>query len=484
MIDFLLNNYWIILVALNYILAITAAFIIIFKNINPTKTMAYILVLVLFPFVGLLIYYFFGQEYRKNKLFNRKDILNRSIIRHINENLELNTFEKTEIKNILKDKVKLIKLLYTNQKSPLTIHNEVEIIENGDKKFEKLKKDLVNAKNHIHLEYYIFDDDTIGSEIISILCAKAKEGIKVRLSVDDVGSKLSKSALNKLKNHGVDICFFMPVMFSRFADKLNYRNHRKIAIIDGLIGYIGGINIADNYLNNNTTKRFWRDTHLRVEGEAVVQLQIHFLMTWRFVSNREIDITGDFFPENTLKTQIPIQVAASGPDTDWANIMEVIFTSIVTAKQYVYITTPYFIPNDEIISAIQIAARSGVEVKLLIPKESDSWTAKHATNSFLEPLLLSGVEVYRYTKGFIHAKTLVVDNIFCSVGTSNMDYRSFNLNFEINALLYSKQQATILKSHFLNDLKDSEKMNLKRWSERSSLTKFKESISRLFAPLL
>ena len=484
MLEFITENIWTILLVLNYLLAITAAIIILFKNINPIKTLSYIIILVFLPFFGLVVYYFFGQEYRKNKIFNRKHILNKKVVKEINKELELNQTEKNQIKEVLEDKVKLVKLLYNNDESPLTLQNEVTLLKNGDEKFKHLLKDLENAKHHIHLEYYIFTDDEIGTQVIDILCKKALEGVKVKLTVDDVGSKFSFKTKKKLKQSGVEFYFFMPVLFPSFTGKMNYRNHRKIAIIDGLIGYLGGINISDNYLNNNDTKRFWRDTHIRIVGEAIKPLQIHFFMTWNFVSKDSLVISKEYFPDNNIKSSLPIQIAASGPDTDWANIMEVLLVAIITASKYVYITTPYFIPNDEFILAMQVAAKSGVEVKLMIPYKSDSWSAKYATNSYLQPLLESGVQIYRYKKGFIHSKTVVVDDIFSTIGTSNMDYRSFEINFEINALLYSEEVSKELKNHFNEDLKNCKELNLSQWEKRPKIQKFQESVCRLIAPLL
>ncbi|WP_053971794.1 cardiolipin synthase [Mangrovimonas sp. ST2L15] len=486
MIEYFKENPWRILILINYILAISAAFFIILKNINPTKTLSYVLVLVFFPFFGLLVYYFFGQEYRKSKIFNRKHILNQSIVRRIQDELKLNNREKRELKAILEDKVRLVKLMYKNEHSPLTLENKVQLLINGEAKFESVLNDLNEAKDHIHLEYYIFHDDEAGNPIIDILCEKAKQGVEVRVSVDDVGSKFSRNTKRRFKESGVQVNYFMPVFFPSFTGKMNYRNHRKIIIVDGKIGYLGGINISKEYLNpENKTTPFWRDSHLRIEGEAVKPLQIQFFMTWNFVSSEKVKLADRYFPEILEDyDDVPVQIAGSGPDTDWANIMEVIFMAIVSASKYVYITTPYFIPNDEIIKAIQIASKSGVKVKLLIPKNSDSWTAKYASNSYLEPLLESGVEVYRYCKGIIHAKTIVVDDIFCSVGTANMDYRSFNINFEINALIYHEEQTITLKNQFMEDLKDCEPVDYERWLERPKINKLKESFCRLLAPLL
>lgn len=485
MIAFIKQHLWTILIVLNYVVAISAALIIILKNINPTKTISYIIVLVFFPFLGLVVYYLFGQEYRKSKIFNRKHIRNQSIVKSINKALELSNYQLKRLEdNLLDDKIKLVKLLKSNEKSPLTLKNKVTVLKNGEEKFKALINDLKQAENHIHLEYYIFRDDHIGTEIIDILCKKASNNVTVRMSVDDVGSSISNQSKKRLKQSGVELYSFMPVLFAGFTGKMNYRNHRKIAIIDGKIGYVGGINISDNYINTKTTTNYWRDTHLKVEGEAVSSLQIHFLTNWEFVSEQEIKVAKSLFPEVECDTNLAVQIAASGPDTDWANIMEAIFTAITTAENYVYITTPYFIPNDQIITALQVAAKSGIDVRLLIPKTSDSSTAKHATNSYLETLLEAEVKIYRYTKGFIHAKTMVVDDVFSSVGTSNMDYRSFNINFEINALIYNETKSKELKSQFLEDIKDSEEITLTQWQNRSGLDKIKESYSRLLAPLL
>ncbi|WP_250434469.1 cardiolipin synthase [Hanstruepera flava] len=484
MFDFLKAHIWSILIGLNYLLALIAIVVILFKNINPTKTLTYILVLVMFPFLGLLVYYFFGQEYRKNKIFNRKSILNKSVVKRVNHEFILDKKDLKRLDDFLDDKIRLVRLLFNSENAPVTKHNKVKILLNGKEKFEYLFSDLKKAKHHIHLEYYILKDDNIGSELIDIICDKALSGVSVRLSFDDVGSEISSKSKRKLKDSGVEFHPFMPVLFPGFTGKMNYRNHRKIVVIDGEVGYVGGINVSDNYVNYKNGESFWRDTHMRIEGEAVKQLQLHFLMTWDFVSSSNLKITQSFFPETQVKQELAVQIAASGPDTDWANIMEAIFVAINTADDYVYITTPYFIPNDQIITALQVAAKSGVDVRLLIPKASDSWTAKYATNSYIEKLLEAQVKVYRYTNGFIHAKTIVVDDIFCTVGTANLDYRSFNINFEINALVYNSKTSLELKSQFLNDLKDSEELNLTDWQNRPSVNKIKEAYSRLWSPLL
>jgi cardiolipin synthase len=481
--EFLKNHLWQILIILNYVLALVAVFTVLLKKINPTKTLSYIIVLLVFPFFGLLVYYLFGQEYRKSKIFSRKNVLNQSVVKRIQEKLELNTKEIDDLEKLLDEKSKILQLLHNNEKSRLTINNEVRLIKNGDDKFKLLLEDIKKAEHHIHIEYFVIKDDLIGTEVLNLLCDKAKSGIDVRVIIDDVGSSISFKMKQRLKESGVDLHSFMPVLFSRFTGQMNYRDHRKIIVIDGEIGYVGGINISDNYVNAHN-ERYWRDTHIRIFGEAVKSLQILFFTTWDFVTDDQLQVSQDYFPEHICTAKMPLQIAASGPDTDWSNIMEAIFVAITTAEDYIYITTPYFIPNDEIVTALQLAARSDIKVKLIVPKISDSWIAQYATNSHIELLLEAGVEIYHYKKGFIHAKTMVVDGVFSSVGTANMDYRSFNINFEVNALIYSSDFSNQLIDLFNNDLLDCEKLEFGSWKNRSKRIKFVEAIARLIAPLL
>ncbi|HET8886057.1 MAG TPA: cardiolipin synthase [Salinimicrobium sp.] len=482
---FLKDNFWLLLLIINYVIAMFTAGFIVMNNRNPVKTLSFVLALIVLPFISILIYYFFGQEYRKTKIFKRKHIFDHEKIKKWEKKLLLSETELDKIeRNFLDEKIKLVKLLQNNQNSPLTFRNEVEILLNGEKKFEMLRKDILNAKDHIHLEYYILNDDTIGSELIEMLCKKCQEGVSVRVSYDYVGSILTSKTVKKMKSMGIEVFPFMPVWFPNLTRKLNYRDHRKIVIIDGLIGYVGGINISEYYVNPNKFEVFWRDTHLKITGHAVKTLQTQFLLNWDFVSAKKNEIQDNFFPKVDIKSTTAVQIAASGPDTDWANIMEAIFTAITTAEDFVYLTTPYFIPNDEILTALVLAARSGVEVKLIIPKNGDSWAAKYATNSYIEELLESGVQVYHYCKGMIHAKTMVVDNIFSTVGTSNMDNRSFNINFEINALIFNKEISRQMVEIFEADIKDCDAIDLDEWKERSFFEKVKESFCRLWAPLL
>lgn len=410
-------------------------------------------------------------------------MLNNSIVKKVKDNFESKTNSIDDFGDFLDKKAKLISLLNNSENSKLTINNSIQIIKNGDEKFNLAFKDIKAAEHHIHLEYFIINDDKIGTQLIDLLCQKAKEGIDVKVVIDDVGSNMSKKTKQRLKDSGVELQLFMPVLFSNYTGKMNYRNHRKIIIIDGKIGYVGGINISDDYVNS-INENYFRDTHTRLEGEVVKQLQILFLTTWDFVTEDNIEISKHYFPKTENRGEVPIQIAASGPDTNWPNIKDAMFTAITNAANCIYVTTPYFIPDDEVIKAFQIAARSNIDVKLLVPKKSDSWISEYATNSFLERLLEAGVEIFQYTKGFIHAKTMVVDDSFSTIGTANMDYRSFNINFEVNALIYHKKTNETLKNIFFEDLKDAKKLDIENWKNRGKRTKAIEAIANLMAPLL
>ena len=484
--DFLKDNIWFILISLNYAVAFVTAFFVLLKNRNPSRTLSYFLILIILPFVGVLVYYFFGQEYRKEKLYNKKKVQNNRVIEKWEKRLLVPDDGIDRSNNeILTHFSQLIKLVQNDDKKPLTFRNKAQLLFNGNNKFEALFESCKAAKNFIHLEYYIFHDDDIGSQLIDILCDKAKEGVQIKVSYDYVGSQLAKKAVERLKSCGVEIYPFMPVRFPSLTRKLNYRNHRKIAIIDGHTGFVGGVNISDAYCNGEHNEIYWRDMHLKLEGHAVKSLQSQFLLNWSFVSdNEDIDIQEEYFPKFIVESELPVQIVASGPDSDHAHIMQALFVGINSAKESIRITTPYFIPNDDILTALKTASQSGIDVELLIPKDGDSWAAKYASFSYVEELLESGIQVYCYCKGMIHAKTMVIDGQVTFIGTSNMDYRSFNINFEINAIIYDAKVGDEMTKIFNADLEETETLDLESWRERSLVHKLKESFNRLWAPLL
>lgn len=487
LLDFFKENLWFVLLTINYILVISLSIFIILKNKNPVKTLSFLFALAVLPFLGLVVYYFFGQDYRKSKIFEKKYILDNEKIREWRENFKLDQDEKEDFEEEVGESVfKIYKLLKNNEKAVLTFDNNVEILVNGEKKFERLRKDLENAEDHIHMEYFVLFDDELGRELIDMLCTKAQEGVKVRLIYDDVGSNMASKSKKKMTDSGIKHYPFMPVLFSNSTSKLNYRDHRKIVVVDGKVGYVGGINLDQKYDNSYDNDRYWRDTHLRLQGGAVGSLQSSFLLSWNFASKDDMEIEQQLFPKVKPETQKPVavQMAASGPDTDWANIMEAIFCAINSAKERVYLTTPYFMPNDAILTALETSARSGVDVRVILPYESDSWAAQYASDSYIEECLESGIRIYRYCKGFVHAKTMLVDDVFSSIGTANLDYRSFALNFEINALIYNHGINGQMKEIFEKDLEECEEVEIERWKERGIRRKLKESFSRLWAPLL
>lgn len=466
------------------ITVIWIVFYILLQNRDPQKTVSWILIIVLFPVVGIFFYFIVGRNLRKEKIFSRKIMTDFEQIEKIKAaqvpNITRQIF--ADDKN-LAAKFGIINLLHNNNKALLTEHNKVLVLNNGTETFNAIVQALEKAKDHIHLEYYIIEDDEIGNIIRQLLIRKAKEGVKVRLIYDDIGSwDLSKEYLNSLTDAGVETFSFMPVKFYRFALKINYRNHRKIIIVDGKVGFVGGLNIADRYINGAPDIGFWRDTHLRIEGDAVISLQYVFLMDWYFVSDQFIH-DEIYFPDNDITDNCLVQIAASGPDSDWASIMQTYFYSITTAKKHVYISSPYFMPNESILTALKTVAMSGVDVRIILPSKSDSFISYWGSLAYVLELLEAGIKIYVYEKGFTHSKVLIVDDILCSVGTANMDIRSFDQNFEINALIYNESVANSLKQSYFDDLGSCNQLLYDDYLKRPFLFKLKESIAKVFSPL-
>ena len=459
-------------------------FSILLDNRNPSKTLGYVLVLIFLPVVGAIFYLYFGRDYRKRKLFSRKGMIDIGLLQSWVKEKEI-VFEQSINTHIIDEQHENVSKLLQNNNAYLSVNNYLKLLRNGEEKFKDLIPCLEAATHHIHLEYYIIEEDPLVHSIMDILKMKVEEGVEVRIIYDDVGSsKLSHRFINDLKANGIEIYPFMQVHFPFLTSDANYRNHRKILIIDGTIAFTGGINLSQRYVNSQDSETYWRDTHLRLDGECVQQLQIQFLLMWRFVSGIQLPIKISYFPVLPTYKKAAVQIAFSGPDSNWASIMLAFFKAISIAKDHVYITTPYFIPNDQILTAIQSAALSGVEVKLLIPARSDSKIVQAATMSFLKELLSSGAQVYLYKKGFIHAKTIVIDNSLSTIGTTNMDYRSFNINFEVNAFIYSEEVSQQLTEQFNVDLQNSTELKLSRWEKRPLTKKVTESFARLLAPLL
>lgn len=459
---------------------------LLLENRNPLKTHSYLLLLLLLPFIGIIIYLFFGQNLRKRKIFAKRQLINQAFgSQYVKDYLDSDTLEK--VPETIQERgqyQKLIRFL-SNDLSPLSLNNKVTILKNGEVKFPVLMEALSKAKKHIHIEYYIYDNDTIGGPLADLLIQKAQEGLEVRLILDGVGSlHLKKSFFKKLRKGGVEVTEFMPVLFPSFTSKINYRDHRKIVVIDGKVGFTGGINVDERYVNNGRQKLYWRDTHLKIEGEAVKTLQLLFLLNWQFVTQHEFNPENTYFPQLPNKGEHCVQINASGPDWELASIMDSFFIAINSARKSVRIVTPYFIPNESIMDAIITAARSNIEVQLMIPHRSDSWIVQAASLSFIDSLLKVGIKVFLYKKGFLHSKVIIIDDTFASVGTANMDYRSFDLNHEVNTYLYDHDVVRELTEHFEEDKDNCTEMSLAEWQHRHLRQKLKESLCRLLAPLL
>ena len=456
--------------------------LIVLENRNPIKTIGYIMLLSFVPVIGVFIYFMVGQNYRKKKLFNRKEIENEAYLRTWHNRLSFRNALLKEHKDGLGELVKVAKLLMRSDKAVLSTENSIDFYFHGKVLLPDLLKSFKSAQNHIHIECYIIEDGVVWSSIEKVLLDKLKAGISVRIIYDDFGSSLSSKSIRTLAKAGGQIVPFTPVRFPLLSNKINYRDHRKLIVIDGTTGFLGGMNLADRYMGEG--KMNWRDTHLKIQGVAVKSLQLLFLLNWRFASENPVEPDEQLITDVEIKNTIPIQIAGSGPDSDWASIMQAFFTAITEAKEEVLITTPYFIPNESIYTAILIAAQSGVTIEVIIPENSDSFLARYATDSYIAELMEAGVIFHKYTNGFIHAKTMVVDGSFCTVGTANMDYRSFNTNFEVNAFIYDREAAQELKNAFLLDTENSELIDQEAWSRRGLARRLKESFARLFAPML
>ncbi len=443
----------------------------------------------MFFIIFLLILFFsfyilFKRKYRKNKHFQKQRMRNREDLSKIVTTLVFPSIRdgKRFMEKNLTCRKNLINLLTNTTGFPLTINNITQVLNTGRDSFTSFFQAIKEAREHIHLEFYIFRDDHIGKEMQKLLIAKALQGVKVRLIYDGYGSRhLKKSFLEKFQESGIETACFSPIGFN---NRINYRNHRKILIIDGKIGFVGGINIGDEYLGFSENFSGWRDTHLKIEGDAVKILQCIFLQDWYLITKEKLT-DNRYFPKLEIHIgEELIQIAASGPDSPWEQIMQMYFSMITTAQESIYLTTPYFIPNGSILMALKNAALSGLDVRIILPGKPDNRFVFWASLSYLKDLLAAGVRIYQYQKGFIHSKTLVVDSLISSVGTANMDLRSFNLNYEVNAFLYSQKIAHRLVNDFLLDLEESKEITYTDYVKRPLTMKLLESIARLFSPLL
>jgi len=472
-----------VLIPLFYILFLLFVCVQIVITINySAKALAYLLFAIFIPVIGILFYLTFGVNYWKKRKYNKKSLQDGQILDNLKNGIvQYNQNSISRLDESVQQNSELASMLMRDLGSPLTKNNKVRLLKNGEEKFPNLLEAIRHATHHIHIEY-----DDIGTEIIELLIQKAKEGVEVRLIYDDFGSPtIKKETEKRMREAGAKVLPFHKVRFYLLANRFNYRNHRKIVVIDGQTAFVGGINVSDKYINNNNNKLYWRDTHLRIDGPAVYYLQYLFITDWKFCCDEELETKESYFkiPKKTDENSF-VQIAASGPDSILPSILYSILQAIYLAKKEILITTPYFIPGDGIINALNVAALSGLSVKLLVPGVSDSKFVNAASKSYYSKLLEAGVEIYFYKKGFVHAKTLVADSMLTIVGTANMDYRSFEFNFEVNALIYDQAVAEEMRNTFFEDLKNAEKIDKEAWLSRPWYVQLPEKIARLFSPVL
>lgn len=472
-------NYWIIsIVNIAYAITIISSIIVVLKeNRNPIRSLAWVIALIFLPVVGLVFYLFFGRSLKGEHMIsrhNRRRMISRMAPRHVDlTNRRLPAADKN-----------LIKLARALSSSFYTVNNQIEIFTTGAEKFEALKRDLRNARKSIYLQYYIFSDDATGQEIADILISKAREGLEVKVIYDHVGSFSARSRFfRRMAENGVETHPFFRVTFPQLANRINWRNHRKIVVIDGETGYLGGMNIADRYQNGTSEDMAWRDTHFRLQGDIVESLLYSFIIDWNFKNTPE-SIEYPKVPPVKIHNSVGMQLVTSGPLDSWDNQALCFLKAISNATRSIYIQTPYFLPTDALQHALEAAALSKIDVRIMIPGKSDSLMLQYAGYSYVAQCLRAGIKVYLYNPGMLHAKGIIIDESLVIAGSTNFDYRSFENNFECSLIIYDREVNSRMRDIFFHDLKSCTKLTFNAWHRRPLLQRGLESIVRLVSPIL
>lgn len=463
---------------------------ILFDTDNSTKALAYILLVLTMPILGIIIYFSFGINYRKHKIYDKQVEIDQKIVEQIAilYNGQIETFTN-KYSNKLKNYFSLARFLLTDSQE-LVSKNNYKLLVNGEEKYPEVFKEIDAAKHHVHLEYYIWENDIIGNQLKDLLIKKHGQGIKIRIMYDAFGSRSIKNNIVKeLTQHGISVFPVLKIKLVAFANRINHRDHRKIVIVDGNIGFVGGMNVADRYDNRLNEDTYWRDTHIKLIGPAVSNLQRHFITKWNYCSEEILTVNRALFP--ILKEGVIDisggeygQIMAGGPDYKRSYMLLSFFKIITQAKDKLFITTPYFIPNESIMIALKQAALGGVDVRLILPEESDSIIVTAASKYYLKSLLRAGVKVYLYEKGFVHAKTIVADTFLSVVGSANMDIRSFDLNYEISITIYGHIFGKQMEELFMEDLKNSREISYTEWENLSKWKELGYSLARLLSYFL
>ena len=463
-----------------YVLTVLATIVVVLsENRNPVKSMAWVLVLLLLPVVGLLIYLTFGRSLKGMSLISRSDLRE---LRRLSEYSEENTSQDLELSDSSRQLISLVNKLANPH---LFTGNDIKLFTSGQDKFAALLRDIEAAQDYVHVQYFIIENDTVGSQLIGLLKRKAQEGIQVRVLYDYVGSfYMRPRVLKEMRQAGIEVHPFLEVTPANVAFRINWRNHRKIVVIDGKIGYMGGMNIADRYVTGDKKWHAWRDTHLRIAGEAVAALQYSFAIDWNFTTRKLL--TSPTKHHHTLPDHggYIMQMMSSGPTNRWNNISIVFLRAISLSTQRIYIQTPYFLPSEPLLKALQSAALSGVDVRLMIPRRPDSLMLRLATGSYIKECLLAGMKIYFYEPTVMHAKVVIVDDEFVTTGSTNFDSRSFEHNFEFNTLIYSKQFNKMMCDTFEADMNQCTRVSMSKWKKRPLMQKALESVIRLISPIL
>ncbi|AQS52925.1 Major cardiolipin synthase ClsA [Jeotgalibaca dankookensis] len=479
---------WLIIVsAIIFLNTVVAIFTVFYENRDVTAIWAWLLTLIMLPGIGFVIYFFIGKKMSSSQIYdlNTQQVLGMSELAEFQKEM-LEDSEYSEISTEEVYSVHTAILLLESNESILTRGNKVEVLVDGEKLFDQFIADIAQATQHVHILYYTFRSDGLGRRVMAALEERAEAGVEVLVIYDALGSRtIDRDFFDRLEEKGGKARVFFGSKIPIVNFRMNYRNHRKILVVDGKIGYMGGFNIGDEYLGLGPLGN-WRDTHLRIQGNAVLSLQNRFFIDWNaVVSNEEkVKYEEHYFPIAKKVGETAMQIVASGPENDVQAIKMGFIKMISQAKHSVYIQTPYFIPDMSVYEVIKIAALSGVEVNIMIPNKPDHPFVYRATEYFAKDILDSGANVYTYDKGFFHSKVMVIDNEVASVGSANMDVRSFRLNFEINSFIYDTEVASELASHFNNDIKNSTKLDLEYFMNQSKWRKFKQHFSRLLSPIL
>ena len=477
---FSFTDLWTIISFSYTIFVVIVVALVIAEKREPVNTLAWIMVITMFPVGGMILFLVFGQNHRKQRTFQRKELVDAATIDQLCHEQISGLADQESL--AMTDK-SVVRLMLNNNKSLLTLHNRLRILNNGHETFADMFGAMAQAKEYIHIEFFAIEGGELFDHLCNVLEERIREGVEVRIIYDSVGSRqLKNKDRDRLIAMGAEVKSFMPVFFTRFTSTVNYRNHRKIVVVDGKVGYTGGMNIADRYVDG-VRGGIWRDVHIRVEGESVAMLQTVFVADWAFVTEGVTLDDARYFPPSDVEELCPVQIATSGPDSKYAAIKHSYFAALGKAKRYAYISTPYLLPDDAILTAIRVAALSGVDVRILIPVRGDNLVVAWAGYSYVDALLEAGVKVYLYRKGFNHSKFIVIDDELCTIGSANLDYRSFNDDFEVQALIYDNDTSCRMRDVFFDDLKDAEEITPESWAQRSRLSKIMEPVARLLGPL-